>query len=276
MGNFSFTEVPSLGLDGVEFSPFRPGVAEDSTGRYHLQIEMSEAMPMDPPNAARHIVSRDAQAGDWWNIETQEELQFWVPRFGLHFQLNLSSRRGKAGLSKVAGRRLAQWRNILRLLYFYSFLEAGGMLLHASGIVRRGRAYLFPGVSGAGKTTIVRHSPGLRVLSDEVVAVRIGHQDQSIMAFGTPFFGDWGQPGEMIAAPVRGLYFPRQASENRLRSLSPREVLSRLLPCVFTYTNWQPRLQKIFDLVAQLAGSVPGYDLHFQPSPDFWQSLDGH
>jgi hypothetical protein len=121
----------------------------------------------------------------------------------------------------------------------------------------------------------VKHSSAEgRILSDEVILVRLPQDDEPLMAYGTPFFGDLGRPGEMIAAPIKGFYFPSHASENRLIPLSSREVLSRLLPCVFTSTNWQPRLQKVFDLAAQLIGSVPGYDLHFQPSPDFWQNLD--
>lgn len=183
--------------------------------------------------------------------------------------LNLKSLTGEVKLAACH-----EWRTVLRYLYFYGFLPRGALLLHAAGVVREGKAYVFPGPSGAGKTTIVNHSAEGRILSDEVILVGLPKDGGPLMAYGTPFFGEWGRPGEKIAAPVKGLYFPKHSSENKILPLMLREVLSRLLPCIFTYTNWQPRLQKVFDLTARLAESVPGYDLHFRPSADFWQVID--
>lgn len=201
---------------------------------------------------------------------TEDEEEFLVQHPGFTIHLDLMGNTGEVELAATPA-----WGNVLRCLYFHGFLPRGGLLLHASGVVRGGEAYVFPGPSGSGKTTIVNHSSEGRILSDEVILVRLPTDDGGpLIASGTPFFGDWGRPGEKIAAPVKGFYFPSHALENRLIPLSPREVLKRLLPCVFTYTNWQPRLQKVFGLAAQLAGSVPGYDLHFQPSPDFWQVID--
>ena len=114
----------------------------------------------------------------------------------------------------------------------------------------------------------------MKVLSDEVVAVRLGNQDQRVMAFGTPFFGDWGRPGEQVAAPVHGLYFPVKDREDRLVSLSSEETLTRLIPCIFSYTTYPSRQEQLLDLAIRMVSRVPGYDLHFRPGPQFWQVLD--
>ena len=167
-----------------------------------------------------------------------------------------------------------QWRNVLRVLYFYGFLDNTGLLLHASGLVRGNRAYVFPGVSDAGKTTIVRHSPGMPVLSDEVVAVKLGGRNEVPEAFGTPFYGDWGRPGEKIHAPIQGLYFPVKSTENRLEPLTPRETLTRLLPCIFSYTVFPARLEKLVDFGIHLAAQVPGFAFYFQPGATMWEALD--
>ena len=203
-----------------------------------------------------------------WVVEGQEELWLW--RQGLTLSLDFHKKEGEAHLAEAR-----DWHNVLRITYFHLLLEQQGLLLHASGIVHGGEAYVFPGLSGAGKTTIVKHSPGMIVLSDEMVAVQLSSKGTPTMAFGTPFFGDWGKPGEKIVAPLKGLFFPCKAKKNRLVPLSPRETLTRLLPCVFTYTKCRPRLDKLFDLTAELAGRLPGFALHFRPGQDFWKVIDG-
>ena len=51
---------------------------------------------------------------------------------------------------------------VLRIVHTLLLSREQGFLLHASSVVRDGRAFLFTGPSGAGKTTIVRHAPGRR------------------------------------------------------------------------------------------------------------------
>mgnify|MGYP001823805609 CR=1 FL=1 len=46
----------------------------------------------------------------------------------------------------------------LRVAYALLSFDAGGMMFHAAGIVRGGKAHLFFGHSGAGKTTVARVS----------------------------------------------------------------------------------------------------------------------
>ncbi len=50
--------------------------------------------------------------------------------------------------------------NYLRVIYAWRCLEQGALLVHASGVIRRGRGFVFFGPSGSGKTTSARLSPG--------------------------------------------------------------------------------------------------------------------
>src|SRR5262249_29799700 len=68
--------------------------------------------------------------------------------------------------------RVPSLHAFLRVANALLLAEIDGLLLHASSVLRRGRAFLFPGPSGAGKTTIARLAAGGGVLSDEVSAVR--------------------------------------------------------------------------------------------------------
>lgn len=61
--------------------------------------------------------------------------------------------------------------NLLRVAVAASLLRRGGLLLHAAGIQVGRRAWVFPGRSGRGKSTLSALAGRGRVLSDELTAV---------------------------------------------------------------------------------------------------------
>jgi len=62
---------------------------------------------------------------------------------------------------------------VLRILHSLILAREGGFLVHAASAVRNGRAFLFSGVSGVGKTTISRLAPpDVVLLTDEISYVR--------------------------------------------------------------------------------------------------------
>jgi hypothetical protein len=201
-----------------------------------------------------------------WIKEDRDSLFLW--RRGLSLSFNLKEGRAVA---QICQRN--DWQSILRVLYFFGFLKERGLLLHASGLVRRGLAYVFPGASGAGKTTLVRLSPELPHLTDEVTAVQLTDNCR-VLSHGTPFFGDLDQPGQKLTVPVKGLYFPIKAEQNRVVPLPTKETARRLLSCVWTYTTDPERLEEIFSLSLELAERLPGHLLYFRPEPGFWQAID--
>src|SRR6202023_2585835 len=63
--------------------------------------------------------------------------------------------------------------SILRIVHTLVLSRRGGFLVHAASAVRNGKAFLFAGVSGAGKTTIARLAPpDVALLTDEISYVR--------------------------------------------------------------------------------------------------------
>jgi len=69
---------------------------------------------------------------------------------------------------------------VLRMLHSLILARQGGFLVHAASAVRNGRAFLFAGVSGAGKTTISRLAPpDVVLLTDEISYVRKGREAES-------------------------------------------------------------------------------------------------
>lgn len=234
---------------------------------FQLQVVLKEERELSPPFQRLESL-RPPGSYPLWAREEGERFWLWSPIYVIY--LDLARQTGEVQLTDPRN-----FQNARRLIYFYCSLKSDFLLLHASGVLRRGRAFVFPGVSGAGKTTIVRNSPGMAVLTDEMIAVHLGGNGAGVMAHGTQFSGEWDLPGAEIAAPVAGLYFPRHAPENRVTPLTSVEVLAKLLPCVVTYSARRDRLAKVFDLAVRLAEQVRGFQLDFYPDPDFWQMIDG-
>ena len=94
---------------------------------------------------------------------------------------------------------------VLRIVHTLVLAREGGFVVHASSAVRNGEAFLFAGVSGAGKTTISRLAPpDAHVLTDEISYVR--KEADGYFAYGTPFAGDLARPGENLRAPLAAVY----------------------------------------------------------------------
>src|SRR6202020_755692 len=105
----------------------------------------------------------------------------------------------------------------------YALLERGGLLLHASSVLSKGRAYAFVGPSGAGKTTMARLAAPRPVLSDEVTALRPSASSGAPFdCFPTPFWGDMVRERAGPPAPLALIGFPVHATSGgpRLRPAS--------------------------------------------------------
>jgi ABC-type molybdenum transport system ATPase subunit/photorepair protein PhrA len=75
---------------------------------------------------------------------------------------------------------------VLRILHSLILARQGGFLVHAASAVRNGRAFVFAGVSGTGKTTLARLAPpDVTLLTDEISYVRsqdLGFRIQDLRA----------------------------------------------------------------------------------------------
>jgi len=186
---------------------------------------------------------------------------------GLSGEIDLVSSKAKMSctLSPIA------LNSFLRFVYSLVLLKEAGFLVHASGLIRNQKGYIFPGKSGAGKTTLARLSPRATLLSDDIPLVKIV---DTPLIFGTPFWGDLVVGGEKTSAPLAGIYFPVKDNKNYAERLKPRQVFERLLPNVVFFFKNEKFSKQLFNLCFDLAAKVPGYELHFLPDGSFWECMD--
>ena len=167
------------------------------------------------------------------------------------------------------------FENFFRVLVAYRLLELGGVLLHSAGVASRGRAHLFLGPSGAGKTTISRLglASGRLVLSDDMNAL-CPDEEGTPKVEKLPFAGDLGRtPTPRSTYPLASLNRLRQG-ENHLRPLARAEAVATLLSCA-PFVNSDPhRLDVLVDNLRDLVGRCQFQELTFSKKGDFWPLLE--
>jgi hypothetical protein len=162
---------------------------------------------------------------------------------------------------------------VLRIVHSLVLAQQGsGLLLHAASAIRGGKAFLFAGVSGAGKTTISRLAPAdTTLLTDEISYVR--KLDNGYVAFGTPFTGELAKVGENISAPVSELYLLAQGPENRIDPVAPGQAARELLSNVLFFAEDRELVQRAFHAACDFASSVPVCRLTFVPDARVWEMI---
>ena len=162
--------------------------------------------------------------------------------------------------------------SVIRILHTLILAEQGGMLMHASCVALGGRAWVFTGVSGAGKTTISRLSPpDAHILTDEMSFLR--PEAGVYHAHGTPFSGDLGRPGENLRAPLAGVFLLAQGKDNVIETLSKTEAVRVLMSNILYFAQDDVLTAKVFDNAIALAERVPVRRLTFAPDARVWDLI---
>jgi hypothetical protein len=142
-------------------------------------------------------------------------------------------------------------------------VSRSSILLHSAGVCSGERVYIFPGRSGAGKSTITRLLGKGSALSDELVLVNSSRK-KSVIASSTPFWGELKKgSGKLFAAPVGGLFFLRHGPALSVSRLSRGEALKRLLPTILFFAKEQTSIDRLLSLAVGVVQQVPSFELTF-------------
>src|ERR1019366_9947303 len=116
----------------------------------------------------------------------------------------------------------------------------------ASSAIRNGRAFLFSGVSGSGKTTMARLAPpDAALLTDEISYVT--RQNDRYLAVGTPFFGELARVGENLRAPIECIYLLAKGPENKIEPIVGADAVRGLLGNILFFARDPEFVRMVFD-----------------------------
>lgn len=160
--------------------------------------------------------------------------------------------------------------NAAMLVYAFATADKATLLFHSSVTVLDGKAYMFLGHSGTGKST---HSqqwhaafPEAHLLNDDNPAVRV-LDDQRVVVYGTPWSGKT-PCYRNESAPVQALVQLAQAPENTITRLKMTQAYPYILASVSGLKVMPEMMDRIFESIAKVLEISPVYRLECLPNPD--------
>ncbi len=155
-----------------------------------------------------------------------------------------------------------------RLLFIWLAGKQDCTLIHASALVKNGRAYLFTGPSGSGKTTIANMIDNARIIHDDHQLLTVQEGRPRIKTL--PYMGrDDFLYQDQACFPVEKVFFLHQDSRAYLEPTSSARALSRILTVRIQDTDGpdgtcaSEHLKNSLARCTQLVKATRCYDLHF-------------
>ncbi|MFH2010505.1 MAG: hypothetical protein ABI333_28150 [bacterium] len=164
---------------------------------------------------------------------------------------------------------------MLRLVLSRVLLRRGGLLLHASGVVRRGALHLFSGPSGSGKTTIASELlGGGEPFALDRVALRVNGEGRWT-GYATPFSDDEGRGmARSPGVPVQGLHFIEQSPRPFLQPLDRLDAVRKVLQNAAIDGRCASTDALVLEHAVSIAERVACYRLRFSRDSSFWVEID--
>jgi hypothetical protein len=158
--------------------------------------------------------------------------------------------------------------SMLRIAYAQSVLKHNALSLHASTVVYKGRAILFMGESGTGKST---HASLWQqcfndafLLNDDNPSLRV-FADGCVMAYGTPWSGKT-PCYKNESYPVEAIVRLHQAKENKYKSFKDVEAFTAILPGCSAIRVDKTLYDHLCDTLVTIAESVKVGELVCMPN----------
>ena len=148
-------------------------------------------------------------------------------------------------------------------------LTENTLMLHGSTVAVNGKAYLFTGPCGVGKSThtrLWRELFGQRavMVNDDKPFLQIN--STQVLAYGSPWSGKHGLATN-ICVPLQGICLLRRGEENRIRRIDPAAGIDTLLHQAHEPTELHLQ-ERTVTLVRMLAEKVPLWELYCTKAPE--------
>ncbi len=206
-------------------------------------------------------------------LDTQTDFQAGVLHFSAPgFQGWINEKHGNGELRLSSAQPVEDIDYYLRVVLALLTHATGGVLMHTAAIVRDGRAHLFFGHSGSGKTTACRVSAArYTILNDDLILLL--PQNGGWTAHGTPFWNPTQIKPSNRSAPVTGMYLLVQAPQVSIHKLAQGQATAALISNIPVIPQDTFRSHQLLDILSKIQKVIPVYELHFLPDNSFWEVI---
>jgi hypothetical protein len=147
------------------------------------------------------------------------------------------------------------------LILYYLTVIKGDIMIHASGINRSGRGYLFSGVSGKGKSTIAKlwDQAGAKVIHDDRLIIR--NEGSGYRMYNTPVYNN----DEPSVSSLNKIFLLVHGKKNEITPVSGAAGVSLIMANCIQH-NWDPKIvARLLGSVSIMCTKVPAAMLSFRP-----------
>lgn len=162
--------------------------------------------------------------------------------------------------------------NYLMRVFNILAIESGGFFIHACGVVKDNKAYLFYGPSGSGKSAVASLSPDLGVLSDDMILIIPKEGDY--LASSTPF---WGSMSRALRTKgifsIKGCFHLVKSTETELKKIENIKAMTTLFSSSLFGAFNSKRSSKLFDNIKEFVKKKEVNELALPLKPVFWDLI---
>jgi len=250
------------------------------SGRPDIEVTVTrEAMPPQESGRELFAVFHYQDRGENWRLfRTGNGYRFTCPVEGKKqtalISKNLDSAKvflhGKSGRASYNPDDIVY--DFLQVLFIMRLAASGeGMIAHAAAAAdERGRGFLMPGKSGAGKSTMARlwHETGEGfVINDDRVLVLSDNGKYTL--YSTPWHGEFSDYFSRRPAkcPLSAILSLKKARGNTVKPLSKTGAFAGIFTAIFAPFWDKDGMERTADFCERLVSSVPCMELRFAKNP---------
>lgn len=264
-------------LDFLQYAPFEvPRESIDRAPLSRLIVHANCPKAIDEEiSAAKRVVSVEEVLPFYYGYRSGDKTIYeFFPAEGISAGVFVMSGDSKVGdyypRERIGARiTLMQINTSLMILYTFVGSQEGALLLHASTCRHEGKANLFFGVSGTGKSTHSRlwleNVTGVDIMNDDNPIVRF--EGDTAVVYGSPWSGKT-LCYRNVKAPVRAMVRLEQSPENKIGRLIGLEAYASVIAAVSTIRWDSDVMSRIVPLVERVAMEVPCWHLGCRPDPE--------
>ena len=162
------------------------------------------------------------------------------------------------------------FNSAVMLCYLLATAQSNTILTHSSCVVNDGKAYLFLGKSGTGKSTHsslwLKHIADTMLLNDDHPILRVNERGE-VIAYGSPWSGKT-PCYKNESAPVGGIVRIKRALQNSIKKLTPVQAYASLTTS-FSGMTWEAKLaDSRHSTIEKVIENVPCYTLSCLPDEE--------